>query len=296
MRRLFFIAVILCLCLTLFTGTTFAQDPFVTKRIGVLELENKSRYPGMGGIAADAVFVHLLRTQTFEVMDRALLEEAFKQRGTQPKGIVDPVFASSIGNAMGLDYILMGTVSKVNYTKSSGYWQTDSRGIRTWVNGYEYSDATVDIAIIDVKTAQIAYTTTVNGHGNTANVLTAIEDAGFDAAAAAYYKYAPIQGAVSKVENDKVYIDIGKASGIKLGDHFIIVKSAAEEAADTKKGRKNIFSVLTNKDTSLKVIEINDQQCVALLKHPNKKYPISPGRLVNKRLERTHAPITKQNT
>jgi hypothetical protein len=238
----------------------FAESPLVPKKIGVLELENKTRFPLIGSPAADAIMVYLLQAKSCDVIEREYLNQAFIQDGLKPKGVMDPASVSSVGKKLGLDYILMGSIVSAQAQTTPAHWQQVRMGsmmVPQWVQGYSSSSAKFEVMMVDVKTSQIVWHGNYTGYSRTADVLDALKDGGHETVHR-MYKFIPLQGSITKVENGKVYIDLGKINGIAPKDTFILVKSS--NSANTDNNAEN------KKSVKLKVVEVSDSSCIAVLK------------------------------
>jgi len=246
------------ICLLLLPSLIFAEiaeSPSVPKKIGVLELENKTRFPLIGSPGADAIMVYLLQAKSCDVIEREYLNQAFIQDGLNPKGVMDPASVSSVGMKLGLDYILMGSIVSAQAQTTPAHWQQVRMGnmmVPQWVQGYSSSSAKFEVMMVDVKTSQIVWHGNYTGYSRTANVLDALKDGGHETVHR-MYNFIPLQGLVTKVENAKVSINLGKINGIAPKDTFIL-KSSNSAKTDNKKSIK------------LKVVEVSDSSCIAELK------------------------------
>ena len=256
MRKQMLIVLIIFQCLILLTNVTFAEPPLTPKKIGVLELENKTKDPKLGNLASAAIMVHLLKTKSSEVIDLETLTQAFVQQGAPAKGIVDPAIVASIGKAQGLEYIIMGNVVSTSSYTTLGYWLPTAYG-PIFIMGQSGCSATFEVMMVDVKTAQIVWTETYDGKvTGTTDLSAAIGNGGYQTARR-IYKFTPLQGTIIKIDDEKIHIDLSTNNGITNGDLFSPVIPGIPSPAAGEEKKQSII---------LKVIEVGDTYCVAELK------------------------------
>lgn len=251
---------LLSICLFLLPNMIFAESPLVQKKVGVIELENKTKFPLVGSPGADAITAYLLKAKSCDVIERDYLSQAFIQDGLKPKGVMDPAIVSTIGMKLGLDYILMGSIVSARAETTPAHWQQVQMGkmmVPQFVQGYSSSSAKLEVMMVDVKTSQIVWSGNYTGHSNTANVLDALQDAGHETVHR-IYNFIPLQGSITKVEKGQIHIDLGKVNGIAPKDTLILAVSNNSANTDDKKENK--------KKVKLKVTEVSDSSCIAVLK------------------------------
>ncbi|SFL56268.1 CsgG/HfaB family protein [Pelosinus propionicus] len=256
MKKLLLLAV--GICLLLLPNLSFAEAPIAPKKIGVLELENKTQFPLTGESAADAIMVHLLQAKSCDVIEREYLNQTFIQNGLQPKGVIDPAIISSVGNQLGLDYILMGNIVSAKTKTTPARWQQVKMGqmrVPQLVPGYSNSYADFEVMLVDVKTSKIVWNGNYTGSSGTADVRDALKDGGRQTVRR-IYNFIPLQGSITKIDGNKIHINLGKENGIGPKDTFTLAKQ--NNAIDSKK------------PTKLKVLEVSELSCIAILKDTNR--------------------------
>ncbi|MDO8802999.1 MAG: CsgG/HfaB family protein [Elusimicrobiota bacterium] len=120
------------------------------RRIGVVEFENKSAYGQgrLGGAASDILVTELVKSGKFIVVERDRLSKIMEEQKFQSQGMTDPQTAAKIGQVMGLEAIVSGSVSQFGVKKEgSDYLLTQSKR--------QVADVTVDIRLIDVQSGQV---------------------------------------------------------------------------------------------------------------------------------------------
>lgn len=120
------------------------------RRIGVVEFENKSAYGQgrLGGAASDILVTELVKSGKFIVVERDRMEKILAEQKLQGGGLIDPATAVKVGQVMGLEAIVVGSVSQFGVKKEgSDYLITQSKR--------QVADVTVDIRLVDVQSGQV---------------------------------------------------------------------------------------------------------------------------------------------
>jgi curli biogenesis system outer membrane secretion channel CsgG len=120
------------------------------RRIGVVEFENKSAYGQgrLGSAASDILVTELVKSGKFIVVERDRLNKIMEEQKFQSQGMSDPQTVSKIGQIMGLEAIVVGSVSQFGVKKEgSDYLLTQTKR--------QVADVTVDIRLIDVQSGQV---------------------------------------------------------------------------------------------------------------------------------------------
>jgi len=204
--------------------------------------------------ASDLMINALIKTNRFRVFERIKLDAVLKEQDFQAySGRVDPATAVQIGNMLGVDSIIAGSITSISYTKSGG--------IKLGPVTMKKSSASVTMMVrgINVNTGEIVFSevkkgkTTKSGASiripfagglglsseSVTDIFSAIEDvceqvaaefaakAQFDTATASTM---PLEGYVVKVDTTssggivQVYINLGSVSGILEGEEIKIYK------------------------------------------------------------------------
>lgn len=159
-------------------------------RIAVLPFQSKGAAKDLGEIVLDKMITSLVNLKRFNVMERAELEKIIEEQKLGMTGVLDASTAAEIGKGIGLDGIILGSVTA---TKSS---------------------VGIDARVIDTETASIvtskdAYSTS----RNIQDIKTMVDDVVMK-----IYSDLPIvDGYVIKVEDEIFYIDIGSLKGMRKG-------------------------------------------------------------------------------
>lgn len=159
-------------------------------RIAVLPFQSKGAARDLGEIVLDKMITSLVNLKRFNVMERAELQRILEEQKLGMTGVLDASTAAEIGKGIGLDAIILGSVTAVK------------------------SSVGIDARVIDTETASIvtskdAYSTSTNIQ----DIKTMVDDVVMK-----IYSDLPIVDAyVIKVEGENFYIDIGSLKGIRKG-------------------------------------------------------------------------------
>lgn len=107
-------------------------------RVVVMPIEVKGER--WGGQFSDAIALHLMKTNKFDVLERSYLERVLREQHLHQTGLIDPSTGAKIGKILGARYIITGEAIPHRYQDAEG----------------NYHDNMVDtctIKIIDVETA-----------------------------------------------------------------------------------------------------------------------------------------------
>ncbi|OIN99102.1 MAG: hypothetical protein COX65_08205 [Elusimicrobia bacterium CG_4_10_14_0_2_um_filter_56_8] len=132
------------------------------RRIGVVEFENKSAYGQgrLGGAASDILVTELVKSGKFIVVERDRMNKIMEEQKLQSQGMTDPQTVAKIGQVMGLEAIVVGSVSQFGVKKEgSDYLLTQSKR--------QVADVTVDIRLIDVQSGQVIMADSGKGRAKT---------------------------------------------------------------------------------------------------------------------------------
>lgn len=171
--------------------------------LAVLPFDNKGVSKDLGEVVLDKMITALVNKNRFKVIERAQLEKILKEQQLGQSGIIDASTAAQIGKGIGVDGIVIGSVTQ----SKNGSISIDARMIDT-----------ESAAIIE---AHDAY----SGSGDIQSVKNAIENL-----ANKISEGLPlVEGFVIRVNQDKtVVLDAGRVAGMKRGIKCILYKEGAE--------------------------------------------------------------------
>lgn len=121
-------------------------------RIAVVGFENNSSFNAWGdrlGLAAqDELTTQLVRSGTFTVIERAQLEQILSEQRLGMSGAVDPRTAARIGEILGVNYVLMGSITQFSIERHEGRLGPVSAS-------YSEAESILDVRVVDVNSAEI---------------------------------------------------------------------------------------------------------------------------------------------
>lgn len=280
MRRFQILAVaVLTVCLVgaLLAPQATAQDDKV--RIAVLNFENNSTWhywgDNLGKAAADELVTQLFRTDRFRVIERSQLESILQEQNLGQSGRVDASTAAQIGQVLGVQAILTGSITQFSIERISG-------GFAGIGGSYSRAESMIDVRLIDTNTAEILLADEGQGEKRMGGGF--FRGAGaereFDAGAAQealrpaieeiavkivdqYDRLAAIQpptppGAVVGANEGQIYIDRGDNYGVQVGDRFEVFR-VVDEITDAQ---GNVLDRITEKVGVVEVTRVLSQSSV----------------------------------
>lgn len=166
----------------------------------------------------------LVKTRRFEIIERSRLDEILTEQGLGTEGIVNEKTAATTGQIRGVDFILMGTVTKCGFTDkvvkvgkfeqktSSLELSTDFRLTDTSTGRIVLSDF-VNSKVDQVNTSGTSYTTT---NSSQTQIADAMRDASLQGAFLIANAIVPMQ--VEAVGSN------GKSVKLNYGSGFVVPK------------------------------------------------------------------------
>jgi TolB-like protein len=146
------------LILSFLLSSICSAAPLPEKRIGVLEFENTSAIPNAGLIVSDNMIKDITSLKSCIVVDRSLLSQALEKQGLKARGLLDSQAVSHVSAPLGVDYVVMGSISFVSETKGS--WYTDQKtGTRRYTPGSITLSLTLHM--VDTKSNRIVWSDTI---------------------------------------------------------------------------------------------------------------------------------------
>ena len=253
--------------------------------------------------ATDLMINALLKTNRFRVFERAKLDLLLQEQNFQHfSGLVDQTTAVKLGKMIGVDAILTGSITNISFKKSEGI------KIGPIKVGKSYAKVVMTIRIIDVTTGEILFSIVqeeeasksgVSGvlpipipggiefsQEKVVDILSAVElicnkvvlnfVAKMDKKTVEISS-APLEGYVVKVESTssgtitQVYINLGKNSGICVGDEIRIYREG-EVILDPK--TNEILDRELDLIAQAKVMKVKDKLSIALVTTKFRNIPI----------------------
>jgi curli biogenesis system outer membrane secretion channel CsgG len=238
---------ILVLSLCLQVG---AQDlTSLKKRVAVINFEDKAGYGhNVGRGVSDMLVTSLVESKKFIVIEREELDEILKEQGLGQSGLVTPQSAAKVGQLLGLQRIITGSVTEFGskQNKVGGGFGGFNLGVSTTT-----ARVTVDIRIINVNTGEITMAKSAEGEDSSTGLdNVGIQDIDFHnsdtwdntqlgiASREAIGQCVefivedmqglPWEGKIIKVSGTVIYMKPGSKGGVEPGMEFAVYRPGEE--------------------------------------------------------------------
>lgn len=255
MRTYLSILMILIFSFALFAGNMQG----LKKRIAVIDFEDRSGWGhNIGSGLADMLVTQLVKSGKFMVIERQELSKILEEQGLGLSGAVTPQSAAQVGKLLGVELMVMGSVSEFGEKKSGVGGSIGRFNIGGKLTKRE-ARAVVDIRLVNTTTGEIVLAESAEGvekstgldkikikdidFGNPTHWDKTILGKASRKAIDKCVKYItrameniPWQGKVIKVSADgTIYMKPGSAGGVKPGMEFVVY-SKGEEIIDPDTG------------------------------------------------------------
>jgi curli biogenesis system outer membrane secretion channel CsgG len=206
-------------------------------RVGVVNFQNKtpSRVLGIGESAADILGTILQKTGRFIVIPQQDMESILSHQRMGATGAINPATAAKMGEILGLNAIVTGAVTAYSEAEEgSDYlvYKVKKQIARVTVD-YRIVDTTTGVQIMADSGAGIYSKSTGGalGLGSKSSYDTDLRDGALrDALTKAMVNMMkqlenqPWKGKIAKVSGNKLYINAGKRTGLKIGDKLDVYR------------------------------------------------------------------------
>ncbi len=211
------------------------------RRIGVVEFENKSAYGQgrLGGAASDILVTELVKSGKFIVVERDRMNKLMEEQKLQSQGVIDSQTAVQLGQIMGLEAIVVGSVSQFGVKKEgSDYLISQSK--------QQVAEVAVDLRLIDVQSGQVILADSGKGRAKSkkASFLGMGTKGGYDetlegeALRAALVQFVDNAASqlnkkawscmVADASGNELYLNAGQDSGLETGMKLDCYRQGAE--------------------------------------------------------------------
>lgn len=248
-------------------------------RLAVLNFQNNTTNgfwgDRLGEAAADEITTQLVKTGDFTVVERQQLKAVLDEQHLGLSGAVDPATAARIGKLLGVQAVVLGSITKFSINRKSG-------GIGPLSASYAEAESQMDVRLVNTTTGEIVVVAEGGGKkrfGGAAYKNVNFEQS-FDQGMAQEALRPAIQEAVGQIadhsgelaavaaeaatgqivgeRNGSVYLDKGANFGIKVGQQFDVM-----QVADTvRDAAGNVLDVVTNKVGVIKVTRVLSQSAI----------------------------------
>ncbi len=173
MRKI--LAAVVFFLLVVFCFQAMSQDlSALKKRIAIINFEDRSGYGhNIGRGVADMLVTSMVESDKFIVIERAELDEILKEQGLGQTGLVTPQSAAKVGQLLGLQRIITGSITEFGSKKSK---------VGGGIGGFNLGVSTttarvvVDLRIINVNTGEIVMAKSAEGEDSS----TGLDNVGMD--------------------------------------------------------------------------------------------------------------------
>lgn len=248
-------------------------------RIAVVDFRNTSgwNYWGeqLGAAAADQLATELVRTNEFSVIERERLQAVLAEQGLGQSGAVNPTTAARIGELLGVQAILTGSITKFAV-------DTKRVGIGPAAVSRTEAEVALDIRVVDTSTGEILSVAEGSGKKNLGGFAidrVAFEST-FDRGVAqealspaveevierlldekeTFESLAPVAAAAQIVgsSEESVYIDQGENFDVQVGQRYDVFR-VTDEIRDAD---GNLLDTITEKVGVIEVTRVLSQSSV----------------------------------
>ncbi|MBK7259824.1 MAG: hypothetical protein IPI01_18880 [Ignavibacteriae bacterium] len=240
------------LCLALGLASAFAQPK---KRIAVSRFDDGAHYHGCGTGISDMLATALVKSGKFIVIERKDLDKVLEEQRLGASGVITAETAPAMGKVLGVDLIVVGSVSELGTKKSDIGGGASLFGVGISSKG---ARAVVDIRLVNTTTGEIMAAESEEGtessigfHGRYEDInfsdMNAWDDTDLGKAAREAINGCveliienmasiPWSGRVIKANPDgTVLIKPGSEGNVNVGDEFDVFQ-AGEEIKDPDTG------------------------------------------------------------
>ena len=206
-------------------------------RVGVVNFQNKtpSRVLGVGEAAADILGTILQKTGRFIIVPQQDMSSILEQQRIGATGAINPATAAKMGEILGLNAIVTGSVTA--YSEAE-----EAQDYLVYKKKKQIARVTVDYRIVDTSTGVQLLADSGAGiyEKSTGGALGLGAKGGYDpdlrdgALRDALTKAMvnmmkqlesqPWKGKIAKVTGNKLYINAGKKTGLKIGDRLDVYR------------------------------------------------------------------------
>jgi len=255
-------------------------------RIAVLPFDSShisTNYASLSTSVVNGMFeTELFKTGKFIVVERKRIEEVMKEQGLGLTGAVDAMTAAKVGKILGVELIMTGDITKLGVKQSGGH-----TGFLGGAGGSKNTlEGGIDVRLISTTTAQIVFADNAQNSDSSMKLSFRGTGGGTDFDEGKIDKvFRPcvvqlcqkmaaktgemvgtmrggdgLAGKIANVSGEKIYLNIGAAEGVKVGDVFEVHRQG-EEIRDPDTGA--ILDVEIKLIGKIIVTEVKDRVSIA---------------------------------
>jgi len=248
-------------------------------RVAVMNFENNSTWSywgdNLGRAAADEFVTQLFRTGSFSIIERARLDALLAEQDLGASGAVDAATAARIGQLLGAQLILTGSITQFSIERTSG-------GFRSFGVSVSRAESVLDVRLVNTTTGEIMLAE--NGEGRKTFGGGFFKSVGiereFDAGVAQEALRPAVEQVTEKIASQanrfaslkpvtppaqvvggrdgSIYINQGEDVGVQVGQRFEVVR-VVDEVTDAN---GEVLDLITAKVGMLEVTRVLSQSAI----------------------------------
>lgn len=155
----------LAILFVVITSMVYGQNlKNLKKRVAVMDFEDKAHYGNnIGSGITDMLVTALVESKKFIVIEREELENIMKEQGLGMSGAVTPQSAAKVGQLLGVELMITGSVSEFGTKKDKvGGGLSNLGGFNLGVSS-ESARSVVDIRLVNTSTGEILASKSAEG-------------------------------------------------------------------------------------------------------------------------------------
>lgn len=230
-----------------------AEESGAKPRVAVLEFKNKAPqgWGQVGGAAQDILISELVKKGKYTVIDRERLTAILKEKDLSLSGDIDPKTAVKAGKLLGVEYVIVGSVTEFGSVKSGATTGWLGGRLPSVDVGTTRFTAAIDARAISTTTGEIVWAGTARESTTDARVFVAGAGGGAVDEAQADKVIRPvcaqlvaalektklttsglggssdasgIAGKIARVDAGEIYVNVGAEAGVQAGQVFQVVR------------------------------------------------------------------------
>ncbi|MBN2189668.1 MAG: hypothetical protein JW728_00465 [Candidatus Aureabacteria bacterium] len=255
------------------------------KTVAVADFENKAGAQAqwnLGNGMAEMLTTALLETDRFIIVERRNIGQILEEQDFSLSGRTVNAGAPEIGKLLNAQILVSGAVTEFSQRMYDSGSMFEYKGFSLGLRGAT-AHVAINLRMYDTTTGQVIASKRVEGKGNVSGLSVgysesdwALDFDNFKASPlgkvtqeaineAVYFICMEMQnvqweGSIVTVKKDKVYLNCGAGSNVKIGDEFEIFRKG-EELVDPGSGMSLGFE--TKKSGRVRVIEVQDKFSIA---------------------------------
>ncbi|MBN1782837.1 hypothetical protein JW948_16995 [bacterium] len=163
--------------------------------LAVLDFEGKNVEQANAEAVTDLLRTELFNTGSFRVIERQKIRQIIQEQNFQATGVTSTDKAVEIGRILNVQKIMVGTVTRLGSTYI------------------------INTRIVDVQSGAVVLAEAIERRGGEEELPKAIAEL----ATTISFKVG-LEGSIIRVGNDEIFMDLGQADGIRLGQKFDVIR------------------------------------------------------------------------